>query len=51
MSTLDEIKPTVKPRVIDLVSAAGIDVSDWGKFRGGEERAAQIRVTATSGRL
>ena len=30
MSTLDEVKPTVKQRVIDLVSAAGIDVSDWG---------------------
>jgi len=40
MSMLDEIKPTVKPRVIDLVNAAGIDVSDWGKFRGGEKRAA-----------
>ena len=40
MSTLDEVKPTVKQRVIDLVSAAGIDVSDWGKFAGGEKRAA-----------
>jgi len=40
MSTLDEVKPTVKERVIDLVSAAGIDVSDWGKFAGGEKRAA-----------
>jgi 5-methylcytosine-specific restriction protein A len=40
MSTMDEVKPTVKQRVIDLVSAAGIDVSDWGKFAGGEKRAA-----------
>jgi hypothetical protein len=40
MSTLDELKFTVKQRVIDLVSAAGIDVSDWGKFAGGEKRAA-----------
>lgn len=40
MPTLDEVKPTVKQRVIDLVSAAGIDVSDWGKFGGGEKRAA-----------
>jgi 5-methylcytosine-specific restriction protein A len=40
MSTLDELKPMVKERVIDLVSAAGIDVSDWGKFAAGEKRAA-----------
>lgn len=40
MSKLDELKPTEKWRVIDLVSAAGIDVSDWGRFAGGEERAA-----------
>jgi 5-methylcytosine-specific restriction enzyme A len=40
MSTLDEIKPVAKPRVIDLVSAAGIDVREWGKFAGGEKRAA-----------
>lgn len=40
MSTLDELKPTVNQRVIDLASAAGIDVSDWGKFAGGEKRAA-----------
>jgi 5-methylcytosine-specific restriction protein A len=40
MSMLDEIKPTVRSRVIDLVNAAGIDVSDWGELRGGEKRAA-----------
>jgi 5-methylcytosine-specific restriction enzyme A len=40
MSTLDELKPTAKRRVIDLVSAAGIDVSDWCKFAGSEKRAA-----------
>ncbi len=40
MSKLDELKPTEKPRVIDLVSAAGIDVTDWANFAGGEERAA-----------
>lgn len=39
MSALDELKPTVNQRVIDLVSAAGIDVSDWGNFAGGEKRA------------
>jgi 5-methylcytosine-specific restriction enzyme A len=37
---LEELKPTGKRRVIDLVSAAGVDVSDWANFAGGEKRAA-----------
>ena len=37
MSVLDELKPTKTQRVIDLVSAAGVDVSDWAA---GENRAA-----------
>src|SRR5512145_2318957 len=40
MQTLEEIRPREKPRVMDLVSAAGIDVSDWARFGGGPERAA-----------
>lgn len=40
LSVLEELKPTAKKRVIDLVSAAGVDVSDWANFAGGEKRAA-----------
>lgn len=40
MSVLDGLKPTKQQRVIDLVSAAGVDVSDWAHFEGGEKRAA-----------
>lgn len=40
MSVLDELKPMTKQRVIDLVSAAGVDVNDWANFKGGEKRAA-----------
>lgn len=37
---IEDIKPEVRLRVMDLVAEAGIDVSDWGKFKGGEEKAA-----------
>lgn len=40
MSVLDELKPITKPRVIDLVQTAGIDVGEWGKFKGGVDAAA-----------
>ncbi len=40
MSHLSEILPKARPRLIDLVKAAGVDVVDWGNFTGGEERAA-----------
>lgn len=37
---LNEIKPTSKARVYDLVAQAGFDVNDWAKFAGGEKKAA-----------
>lgn len=37
---LSEIRPEEKQLVIDAVRSAGIDVSDWGNYEGGEERAA-----------
>lgn len=40
LSLLEELKPNARKRIMDLVSAAGIDVSDWSNFVGGEKRAA-----------
>ncbi len=40
MASLFEISPKTPQRVIDLVSAAGVDVSVWGDYAGGEARAA-----------
>ena len=40
MSLLEDLKPKERKRIIDLVSAAGIDVSDWANFAGGAKRAA-----------
>lgn len=40
MTILDDLKPTTRPRVMDLVRDAGVDVSDWANFEGGAERAA-----------
>lgn len=40
MPTKSELQPTEKRKVIDLVRAAGIDVSDWANFEGGKARAA-----------
>lgn len=40
MSVLDDLKPTSKLRVIDLVREAGVDVSDWSNFNGGKKKAA-----------
>lgn len=37
---IDFLKPVEQHRVIDLVESAGIDVSDWGNFRGGHHKAA-----------
>lgn len=39
-SILHEIAPKEKARVLDLVKAAGVDVSDWKNFAGGERGAA-----------
>jgi 5-methylcytosine-specific restriction protein A len=38
--SLLEIKPQENLRVIDLVEEAGLDVSDWGNFAGGQAKAA-----------
>ena len=35
MATLQDIKPTERHRVIDLVQEAGVDTSDWENFREG----------------
>lgn len=35
MSVIEELKPRRPARVIDLVAAAGHDVSDWRNFKGG----------------
>jgi 5-methylcytosine-specific restriction enzyme A len=35
MSVIEELKPRRAARVIDLVAAAGHDVSDWKNFKGG----------------
>ena len=40
MPALSELQPTQKQKVIDLVRAAGVDVSDWANFEGGKARAA-----------
>jgi hypothetical protein len=40
MSVLDDLKPRSKPRVIDLVREAGVDVSDWSNLKGGRKKAA-----------
>lgn len=39
VSALDFLKPTEKPKVIDLVERAGLNVSDWGEYKGGWEKA------------
>lgn len=38
--SLASIAPTAKRRVMDLVSEAGVDVSDWRNFKGGEAKAS-----------
>lgn len=40
MAIPSELVPKTKERVIDLVEAAGLDVSDWANFSGGKARAA-----------
>jgi 5-methylcytosine-specific restriction protein A len=41
MSALAEIDPKDRRLIIDLVRAAGVSVSDWGNFKGGERNAAR----------
>jgi 5-methylcytosine-specific restriction protein A len=40
VSVIDAMRPTRSNRVIDLVEQAGLDVSDWGNFKGGPEKAS-----------
>ncbi len=40
MSDLSDITPREPQRIIDLVRAAGVDVSDWANFKGGKKNAA-----------
>lgn len=37
---LADLRPKEKPNVIELVEAAGLDVSDWSKFKGGPKKAS-----------
>ncbi len=39
-SELEKLRPTQKPRIMDLLRKAGIDVSDWGNYKRGPEYAA-----------
>ncbi|MFZ1936551.1 MAG: HNH endonuclease signature motif containing protein [Thermoguttaceae bacterium] len=39
MSNLSDLKPKEQHRIIDLVRDAGIDVSDWGNFKGSQKNA------------
>jgi 5-methylcytosine-specific restriction protein A len=40
MSQIESLRPTSKELVINLVHAAGIDVSDWSNYSGGAVKAA-----------
>ncbi|MGE0501410.1 MAG: hypothetical protein AB7I79_07045 [Rhizobiaceae bacterium] len=40
MTQIEEITPSSKPRLMDLVRDVGIDVSKWGYFKGGPAKAA-----------
>jgi hypothetical protein len=39
MPVLDNLIPTARPRVMDLVREAEVDVSDWSNFKGGNAAA------------
>lgn len=49
MSALSEISPKDRQLVIDLVRAAGMDVSDWGNYKRGLSQAATNRLWETEG--
>jgi len=40
MSVLSDLRPTESHLIYDLVRAAGLDVSDWAKVKGGRAKAA-----------
>ena len=39
-SEIAQIKPRKRPRLIDLLRSAVVDVSDWANCQGGEQKAA-----------
>jgi len=39
MATLSDLQPRERKLVINLVSEAGVDVSDWSNWKGGENNA------------
>lgn len=41
MNAISDLNPTTKARVIDLVAAAGLDVSDWANYAGGRRDPSQ----------
>jgi len=40
MTGLSEMRSPKRLRVMDLVKAAGLDVREWSKFKGGKDKAA-----------
>lgn len=40
MAELSEITPQDRKLVMELLAVAGVDVSDWGNFKGGQRKAA-----------
>jgi 5-methylcytosine-specific restriction enzyme A len=40
MSVLSELTPKAPLRMIDMVRSAGVDIRDWGNFKGGQAKAA-----------
>jgi predicted HNH restriction endonuclease len=40
MDVIESLKPTVRLRLIDLLSTAGVDVSDWSNVKGGKAKAS-----------
>jgi 5-methylcytosine-specific restriction protein A len=39
VNALEELRPTRKQYIMDMVADAGLDVSDWGNFKGGPSKA------------
>jgi hypothetical protein len=40
MGVIEDLKPTEKPRVMDLLNDIGVDVSMWANMKGGASKAA-----------
>ena len=40
MGLIEDLKPTEKPRVMDLLHNIGVDVSMWADMKGGARKAA-----------